>query len=175
MTTILVDPASYSARVSGVVCLGTAFDVQVTFEGGVEDELTDHAEIVVVLFSDANVALNITPALDAEYAGSIDLATDEAKALFVNQKPNDRVNVTVAVWNSTDRRMLGTGTITIKNNPFVFSSNSVNALLLAAFAARVATLEGKAGKVPHNQTGDWVGLYATGSGETQQLTFEATV
>jgi len=173
MTTIIVDPASCSAKVSGVVCLGTNFDFELKYADGVTDSETTNGEIVIVLFSDENVALTIPPTVSSELNGRINLATDEAVALFADRKPIDKVVATIGIWNATDRRMLGTGPITIKNNPFVFSTNSVNEMILAAFAARVAVLESQSGKVEHNMTGDWVKLYATGDGEAQQLTFEA--
>lgn len=174
MTTITVDPASCSARVSGVVCLGTLFDFEVKFESGVADSETTPAETLIVLFSDDNTALNVAPAVSAQWGGKINLATDEAVALFANKKPHDKETVTVCVWNSTDNRMLGTGSITIKNNPFVFSTNSVEEILLAAFSSRVASLEDKAGKVPDLNTGDWVGLFARTTDGLRQLTFEET-
>jgi len=175
MITITVDPALCSARVSGVVCLGTLFDFEVKFESGTADDETSYSEAVIVLFSDDNVALNTAPTVSAAWGGKINLATSEAVALFTGKKPNDKVTATVGVWNSTDGRMLGTGSITIKNNPFMFSSNIVNELLLAEFASRVAILENRSGKVPDLNTGDWVGLYARTTDGVRQLTFEETV
>lgn len=174
MTTITVDPSLCSARVSGVVCLGTLFDFEVKFESGTADAETSHSEAVIVLFSDDNVALNVAPTVSTAWGGKINLATSEAVALFTGKKPNDKVTATVGVWNSTDGRMLGTGSITIKNNPFVFSSNSVNELLLSEFAARVAVLEARSGRVPDLATGDWVGLYSQTTDGIRQLTFGET-